>query len=42
MRIFLVFGAQTHTPKMCKQMDVFAFSQKAQNFLKARCARLGP
>jgi len=42
MRIFLVFGAETHTLKMCKQMDVFAFSQKAQNFLKARCARLGP
>ena len=41
-RFFLVFGAQTHTPKMCKQMDVFAFSQEAQIFLKARCARLEP
>ena len=38
----MVFGAQTHTPKMCKQMDVFAFSQEAQFFLKARCARLEP
>ena len=27
---------------MCKQMDVFAFSQEAQFFLKARCARLEP
>ena len=42
MRIFLVLGAKSDTPKMCKQMDVFAFSHKAQNFLKARCARLGP
>ena len=38
----MVFGAQTHTPKMCKQIDVFAFSQEAQIFLKARCARLEP
>ena len=38
----MVFGAQTHTPKMCKQMDVFVFSQEAQFFLKARCARLEP
>ena len=27
---------------MCKQMDVFVFSQEAQFFLKARCARLEP
>ena len=27
---------------MCKQMDVFALSQEAQFFLKARCARLEP
>ena len=40
--IFFPWGAQHQTQNLIKEMDIFAFWQEAQNFLKARCARLGP
>ena len=40
--IFFPWGAQHQTQKLIKEIDIFAFWQEAQNFLKERCARLGP